>query len=81
MPMCVSTKGLAQKGVCASIGVGFSQTGLAARDAVMKLHAGAALPPIVHPENAQLTLNASAAKRCNLNFSDAAVARAEEIFP
>ncbi|MGD9642110.1 MAG: ABC transporter substrate binding protein [Elusimicrobiales bacterium] len=81
LPMYVSTKGLAQKGACASIGIGFSQIGLAASDAVMKLRAGAALPPIVYPENAQLTLNASAAKRCNLSFTEAAVAKAEEIFP
>jgi len=81
MPMYVSTKGLAQKGACASIGVGFRQIGLAASDAVLKLRAGTALPPVVYPENAQLTLNASAAKRCNLNFSEAAVAKAEEVFP
>jgi len=81
MPMYVSTKGLARKGACASIGVGFPQIGLAASDAVMKLRAGVTLPPIVHPKNSQLTLNASAAKRCSLNFPDAAVARAEEIFP
>jgi len=81
LPMYVSTKGLAQKGACASIGVGFPQIGLAASDAVRKLHAGAALPPVVYPENAQLTLNASAAKRCRLVFPDAAIAKAEEIFP
>jgi len=81
MPMYVSTKGLAQKGACASIGVSFPQIGLAASDAVMKLHAGATLPPIVYPESSQLTLNASAAKRCHLDFPAAAVAKAEEIFP
>lgn len=81
IPMYVSTKGLAQKGACASIGVSFPQIGLAASDAVLKLRAGGGLPPIVYPESSQLTLNASAAKRCNLNFHEAAIAKAEEIFP
>lgn len=80
-PMYVSTKGLAQKGACASIGVGFHQTGIAARDAVKKLREGKTLPPIIYPSASQVTLNPSAAKRCGLHFPEAAIAKADEVFP
>ncbi|HBE88712.1 MAG TPA: hypothetical protein DDW67_06185 [Elusimicrobia bacterium] len=81
VPMYVSTKGLAQKGACASIGIGFSQLGRAASDAVKELRAGKKLPDTVYPESRQLTLNATAARYCNLHFRPEVISKADHYFP
>jgi hypothetical protein len=81
MPMYVSTCGLVAKGACASIGAGFQQIGAAAGDAAKKLEKGLTLPPVIYPVSSHLALNSSSAKRCNLDFSEAVIAKAAEIFP
>ncbi len=81
MPMYVSTKGLAQKGACASIGISFAQAGAAAAAAAKKLREGRPLPPIIYEENTQLTINASAAKRCGLIFEPVVIGKADYVFP
>lgn len=81
IPMYVATKGLAQKGACAAIGASFPQIGAAASDALKKLRNGIPLPPVIYPAGSQLTLNASAARRCNLNFSDAVISKSDGVFP
>lgn len=81
IPMYVSTKGLARKGACASIGIGFSQLGEAASAAVKELHEGKKLPGIIYPEKYQLTLNAAAAKFCHLSFPTEVANKADYYFP
>ena len=81
IPMYVSTKGLAQKGACAAIGVSFAEMGAEASAAVKKLSKGISLPRVIYPANSQLTINVSAAKRCRLSFSSEVTAKAASLLP
>ncbi|MDT8287414.1 MAG: ABC transporter substrate binding protein [Elusimicrobiales bacterium] len=81
IPMYVSTSGLARKGACASIGIGFAQLGEAAGAAVKELHDGKKLPRAIYPEKYQLTLNGTAAKYCGLDFAPEVMGAADHYFP
>lgn len=81
LPMYASTKGLAREGACASIGISFAESGVAAAEAAKALAAGADFPAYYSPRKMEITLNASAAKRCGLTFSPEIMAEAAYLFP
>lgn len=81
LPLYAATKGLAREGACASVGVSFAESGATAARALKALQAGQPVPPLVYPDKAELTLNASAAKRCGLTFAPEILAEAAYLFP
>lgn len=81
VPMYVSTRGLAEKGACASIGIGFAQLGESVGAAVKELHGGKKIPRVIYPERYQLTLNGTAAKYCGLDFPPEVISAADHYFP
>lgn len=81
VPMYASTKGLTREGACASLGVSFADSGLAAAAAVKALRRGEELPPVIFPDQTELTLNASAARQCGVKFSPELLKQAAYLFP
>lgn len=81
VPMYAATKGITRDGACASLGISFAQAGAAAGDAAKGLQDGARQPPLVYPEVAELTINASAARQCGLKFSPALLRQADHLIP
>lgn len=81
IPMYASTKGLAAKGACASIGASYASIGAAAAAAAKSLAEGGTVPAVVHPDSDQLALNSTAARYCGIVFSAETVRRADHRFP
>lgn len=81
LPMYASTKGMAREGACASVGISFAEIGAAAARTARALQAGEKQPSLVFPEKLELTLNASAAKRCGVKFSREVLNGASYLFP
>ncbi len=81
IPFYGSTKGMTREGALASVGVSFSETGAAAAAAVLKLEAGEDLPNMIFPEKTEVTLNASAAKRCRVELPRELIGEAAYLFP
>lgn len=81
IPMYASTRGLAQEGATASVGVSFKASGAAAALAARALELGENIPDLVFPEALELTLNASAARRCGITFPAAIMREAAYLFP
>ncbi|MDA8244153.1 MAG: ABC transporter substrate binding protein [Elusimicrobia bacterium] len=81
VPMYATTRGLAQEGAVAAIGVSFKQAGASAAQALMSLRAGEEVPDIVYPEKVETTLNASAARNCGITFSKEILGQAAYLFP
>ncbi len=81
IPFFGSTKGMTREGAVASVGVSFGEMGAAAARAALGLEAGVKVPALVFPEKAELTLNATAAKRCGLTLTPALLRKADYLFP
>lgn len=81
IPFYGSTKGMTREGAAASVGVSFSDMGETAADAARRLQAGENLPEMVFPPRMELTLNASAAKKCGLKFTSEVLKKANYFFP
>jgi len=81
IPMYASTRGLAQEGATASVGVSFKAGGAAAALAVKGLERGEDVPELVFPDAVELTLNASAARRCGITFPPEILREAAYLFP
>ncbi len=81
MPFYGSSKGVTRGGAVASVGVSFADIGAAAAKAAIALNAGDSLPAIVFPEKVELTLNATAAKKCGLTFPKEMLRGAGYLFP
>lgn len=81
IPMYASTKGLAREGACASVGVSFAESGAAAARAVRALNGGPAAPAVIFPTRTELTLNATAAKKCGVTYPEGILREADYLFP
>ncbi|HCC47085.1 MAG TPA: hypothetical protein DEQ38_03065 [Elusimicrobia bacterium] len=81
IPLYAATKGLAREGACAAIGISFTECGSAAAAAVRDLQAGTALPGVIFTEKLEITLNASAARHCGLQFPSKILREASYLFP
>ncbi|MCM2266562.1 MAG: hypothetical protein NDI60_02165 [Elusimicrobiales bacterium] len=81
IPFYGSTKGMTREGAAASIGVSFKDMGETAARAVLALRAGEKLPEIIFPPAVELTLNASAARKCKLQLTPEILRRANYLFP
>ena len=81
IPFYGSTKGMAREGAVASVGVSFKDIGAAAAAAALRLEAGGDLPDVIFPEKIELTLNASAAKKCRVDFTSDIIGEAAYLFP
>ena len=81
IPFYGSTKGMTREGAAASVGLSFRAMGEAAGAAALKLEAGEKLPDIIFPDKQELTLNATAAKRCRLEFPRDLIEEAAYLFP
>ncbi|OGR63410.1 MAG: hypothetical protein A2X31_09085 [Elusimicrobia bacterium GWB2_63_22] len=81
IPFYGSTKGMTREGAAASVGLSFKEMGAAAAEAALRLEAGETLPEVVFPGKEEITLNATAAKRCRLQFPRAIIDEAGYFFP
>ncbi len=81
IPMYASTRGIAKEGATASIGISFAESGAAAARTARALQAGEPQPPVVFPDRIELTLNATAARKCGLHFSADLLREADYLFP
>lgn len=81
IPMYASTKGLAREGATASVGISFAESGAAAARAVKTLSGGVAAPSVVFPTKTELTLNATAARKCGITYSEEILREADHLFP
>lgn len=81
IPMYASTKGIAREGATASVGVSFTESGVAAARTAKGLLAGEPQPAVVFPEKIELTINASAARKCGLELAPALLKEAAYLFP
>ncbi|HBE88126.1 MAG TPA: hypothetical protein DDW67_03175 [Elusimicrobia bacterium] len=81
IPFYGTTKGMTREGAVASIGVTFRGIGETAAALVRRLEAGEELPPVLHSEAEELTLNASAARRCGVRIPPALAGGAAFLFP
>lgn len=81
IPMYASTKGLAREGACASVGISFAESGAAAARAAKALNGGGAAPAVVFPTKTELTLNATAARKCGIAYSEEILREADYLFP
>lgn len=81
IPFYGSTKGMTREGAAASVGLSFRDMGAAAAAAALKLEAGETLPEVVFPDKEEITLNATAAKRCRLEFPRKLIEEAGYFFP
>lgn len=80
IPMYASTKGLAREGATASVGISFAESGAAAARAAKALGAGTPVPAIVFPTRIELTLNAAAARKCGVTYSEGIMREADHLF-
>ena len=81
IPFYGSTKGMTREGAAASVGVSFSDMGDTAAEAARRLQAGETLPELIFPGRIELTLNASAARKCGLKFQPEVLKKASYLFP
>lgn len=81
IPFYASTKGIAREGAAAAVGTSFADIGAAAAAAVKALQAGAVPEPVIFPDKPELTLNASAAKKCGVKFPPEILREASYLFP
>lgn len=81
IPFYGTTKGITREGAVASVGVTFRAIGETAAGVVHRLKAGEKVGAILHPEGEELTLNASAARRCGIRFPADLAAGAAFLFP
>jgi len=81
IPFYGSTKGMTRDGAIASIGVSFREMGIFAAAAARRLENGEDLPEIMFPGKAEITLNASAAKKCGVEFPQSVIEEAAYFFP
>lgn len=81
LPFYGSTKGMTRDGAAASIGVSFREMGAAAARAAARLNSGEDVPELLSPERPEITLNATAARRCGLEFPRAVLEEAAYLFP
>jgi len=81
IPFYAPTKGLAREGAAAAVGASFADIGAAAAAAVKALQAGNVLEPVIFPTRVEITLNASAARKCGLEFQPKILREANYLFP
>lgn len=81
VPFYGSSKGVTRAGAIASVGMSFRDIGEAAAKAALGLAAGEILPPVIFPEKLEITLNATAAKKCGLTFPRDILREAGEPLP
>jgi len=81
VPFYGSTKGMTREGATASVGVSFRDMGDAAAGAARRLQSGELLPELIFPAGMELTLNASAARKCGFRFPPEILKRANYLFP
>ena len=81
IPFYGSTKGMTREGAAASVGVSFGDMGATAAEAARRLQAGENLPELIFPARMELTLNASAARKCGLKFQPEILKKANYLFP
>lgn len=81
IPFYGVTKGMTREGAVASIGVSFPGMGQTAAEVVRSLNAGQPVPSIVYPKADEITLNASAARRCGVTFPRHITDKADFLFP
>ncbi len=81
IPFYGTTKGMSREGAVASVGVTCRDIGEAAAKAVRDLESGAEVPEVIYPEREELTLNATAAKRCGLVLNARLTGEATFLFP
>lgn len=81
IPMYASTKGIAKEGAAASIGISFAEGGMAAARAAKGLQAGTPQPAVLFPEKMELSLNATAARKCGLELPPELIREAAYLFP
>ncbi len=81
IPFYASTKGLVQEGAMASVGASFADIGAAAAAAVKAMQAGETQAAVIFPGSVELTLNASAARKCGLEFPPKILREASYLFP
>lgn len=81
IPFYGSTKGMTREGAVASAGVSFRDMGKTAAAAVRKIENGESQPPMLFPEKMELSLNATAARKCGLQLSSDLLKEADAVFP
>ncbi|OGR44655.1 MAG: hypothetical protein A2X35_04940 [Elusimicrobia bacterium GWA2_61_42] len=81
IPFYGSTKGMTKEGAAASVGVSFKDMGTAAAGAALQLNEGKVMPGLFFPADVELTLNASAAKKCRLELTPEILRQANYLFP
>lgn len=81
VPFYGSTKGMTREGAVASVGVNFGEMGKAAAAAALLLEDGKAVPAMIFPGKAEVTLNSSAARKLGLTFPRAIIEEAGQLFP
>ena len=81
IPFYASNKGLAREGATAAVGLSFADIGAAAAAAVKTIHEGGSPAPFIFPDQVELTLNASAARKCGLEFPAKILREADYLFP
>lgn len=81
IPFYGSTKGMTVEGAVASVGVSFREMGATAAGVALRLAAGENFPGMVFPAKAEVTLNASAARKCGIDFSPQTLRKAAYLFP
>lgn len=81
VPFYGTTKGMSREGAVASVGVTYRDMGEAAAVAVRGLERGGEMPEVIYPEKEELTLNATAARRCRLDLSGRLTGEAAFLFP
>lgn len=81
IPFYASSKGLAREGAAAAVGMSFAHIGSAAAGAVRAIQAGESPAQFDFPDQAELTLNISAARKCGVEFPVKIMREADYIFP
>ena len=81
IPFYASNKGLAREGATAAVGLSFADIGAAAASAVKTIQEGGSPAPFIFPDKVELTLNASAARKCGLEFPAKILREADYLFP
>ncbi|MEI7528474.1 MAG: ABC transporter substrate binding protein [Elusimicrobiota bacterium] len=81
IPFYASTKGIAREGAAAAVGASFAEIGAAAAAAAKSLQAGETPAATIYPGKEELTLNATAAKKCGLEFTPEILREASYLFP
>lgn len=81
VPFYASSKGLAREGATAAVGMSFAHIGAAAAGAVKAIQAGESPAQFISSDRLELTLNASAAKKCGFEFPAKILREADYLFP